>query len=111
MAWDQRGQKRYYYRSRRIGGKPCCQYLGTGPAGELAATTDELRRLEREIWRRQHKEFQARHHEAQTPLCRLCVLTDILTRASLIAAGFKHHRGEWRWSRGPEVRERDRSQE
>ena len=34
------------------------------------------------------------------PMAELCEAAEILTRASLIAAGFRRHKGEWRRARG-----------
>ncbi len=106
MAWVQRGRKRYYYQWKRVGGKPHAQYLGTGSAAELVAAAVELRQIDRETQARQQKEERARHEKTQAPLRQLCQVTDVLARASLVAAGFyRHDRGEWRHRRGNEVRE------
>jgi len=47
MPWELRGQKRYYYRSERVAGRPVRRYFGSGPAAELQAAADDLRRLRR----------------------------------------------------------------
>ena len=99
MPWQQRGSKRYFYRSERVAGRPVRRYVGAGdsPAAALAATTADLRRLVREIAARERHAEQARHREAEAPLLALCVRTDVLTRAALLSAGFhRHHRGPWR---------------
>lgn len=73
------------------------------PAAELAATTDDLRRLEREIAARERHAERERQREAEAPLLQLCELTDILARAALVLAGFRQHaRGEWRRCRETE---------
>src|SRR5947209_6357382 len=104
MAWQQRGGRRYYYRSERVRGRPVRRYVGTGPAGELAAAADGLRRLEREAEARDFRAAQARQQEAEAALLRLCDLTDVLARAALLAAGFhQHDRGAWRRRREPDT--------
>src|SRR6516162_83512 len=99
MAWQVVGGRRYYYRHRRDGGRPRRVYVGPAgsPAAELAAAADGLRRLGREAAARESRAEQARQREAEAPLVKLCELSDVLTRASLLAAGFhRHHRGPWR---------------
>src|SRR5262245_116663 len=97
MAWDQVGRRRYYYRSEWVAGRSVRRYVGTGPVAELAAAADELRKLKRVIAAREQKAEQARHHQAEAPLLALCGLTDFLTRATLVTAGYhQHDRGAWR---------------
>jgi hypothetical protein len=97
MSWQEVRGRRYYYRHRRVGGRPCRIYVGTGPAAELAAAADALRRVQGEIEARERREEQARLREAEEPLLALCELTEDLARAALVAAGYhRHDRGEWR---------------
>src|SRR5262245_44971240 len=100
MPWHQQGTRTYYYRSVRIDGHPVRRYVGAGPAAELAAAVDELRRLNREIEARERQVEQARLREAEAPLLALCEGVELLTRAALVAAGYRRHdRGEWRFRR------------
>ena len=97
MAWQQVGSKRYYYRNQCVAGRSVRRYIGTGPAAELAAAADELRKLRRVIADRELKAEQTRRHQAEAPLLALCGLTDNLTRATLVTAGYhQHDRGAWR---------------
>ena len=99
MAWQVVDARKYYYRHRRVGGRPRTVYVGAAgsPAAELAAAADGLRRLGREAAARERHAEQARQREIEAPLVRLCALSDLLTRAALLAAGFhRHHRGPWR---------------
>ena len=99
MAWQEVDGRRYYYRGRRLCGRPRRLYVGAAgsPAAELAAAADHLRRLGREVAARERHAEQARHQEVEAPLVRLCAVSDVLTRAALLAAGFhRHDRGPWR---------------
>jgi len=97
MPWAQVGSRRYYYRSQRVAGRPVRRYVGTGPVAELAAAADDLRKLEHAIAARELKAEQTRRHQAEAPLGALCRLTDFLTRATFVTAGYhRHDRGAWR---------------
>ena len=97
MPWDRVGSRRYYYRSQRVAGRPVRRYVGTGPVADLAAAADELRKLKHAIADRELKAEQTRRHQAETPLGALCRLTDFLTRATFVTAGYhQHDRGAWR---------------
>ena len=99
MAWQVVDGRKYYYRHRRVDGRPRTVYVGAAgsAAAELAAAADHLRRLGREAAAREHQAEQARQRGAEAPLLQLCQRTDALTRAALVAAGYRQHdRGEWR---------------
>ena len=104
MPWQQRGTKRYYYRSERLNGRPVRRYVGAGdsPAAALAATTADLRRLVREIAARERHAERERLREAEATLLELCEVSDIVARAALVGAGYHRHGGEWRRCREPE---------
>jgi hypothetical protein len=105
MAWQVVDGRKYYYRHRRVDGRPRTVYVGAAgsAAAELAAAADDLRRLGREAAARDRLAEQARQREVEDPLVRLCALSDVLTRAALLTAGFhRHHRGPWRRRREPE---------
>jgi hypothetical protein len=90
----------YYYRSHRVNGRVKKEYIGTGPLAELAAEVDAQERRQRE---EKAREWQAEreHLEALEGLTEeLCEAAELLTRAALLAAGYRqHHRGEWRKQR------------
>jgi len=99
MAWQEVDGRRYYYRGRRLCGRTRRVYVGAAgsPAAELAAAADHLRRLGREAAARERHAERERQRGAEAPLLQLCQMTDALTRAALLAAGFRQHdRGEWR---------------
>ena len=99
MAWQVVDGRKYYYWHRRVGGRPRTVYVGAAgsPAAELAAAAADLRRLGREAASRARHAERERLREAEGPLVRLCAVSDVLTRAALLSAGFhRHHRGPWR---------------
>jgi hypothetical protein len=104
MAWEARsGRGRFYTRSRREGGKVRRQYIGAGPAAELAAAFDDWQRAERMAEAEARKVEQARWQGAQHALAATVTITDLLVQAALLVAGYhRHERGEWRrWKDEP----------
>jgi hypothetical protein len=105
MAWVLVRGHRYYCRHRRIGGRSRRIHVGRGPAAEMVAAIDELRRLGREVERRQLEGERTRLQVAGDALEAVCEGTETLARAALVAAGFRRHdRGAWR-----RYREHDRA--
>jgi hypothetical protein len=101
MAWERRRRGGLYYtRTLRREGKILRQYVGTGAAAEAAAAEDAARRAAREalaVARRQEKE---RWQLLEAPLRKLCLLTDLVSHAALVLAGYRlHSRSEWRRQR------------
>jgi hypothetical protein len=96
--WEKRQRGGHYYtRSRKEGGRIIRQYVGGGTLGHLAALTDTLERLRREEEATAWKEEQERMEVLAAPVEELCEHAEVLTRATLLAAGFhRHKRGDWR---------------
>jgi hypothetical protein len=100
VAWEE-GERggRYYTRSRREGGRVVREYVGGGPAGELAAEEDRIRREMAEKQREREKEEMERLRALAAPVFELSEAAEILAHAHLIAAGYHRHKGEYRRAR------------
>jgi hypothetical protein len=101
VSWERRERGgRYYTKSRRINGRIERQYVGTGPFAEFVAQMDALKRQRREeqirAWREEREHLEA----LDRSLKELHEAAKVLTQATLLAAGFHQHRGEWRKRRG-----------
>lgn len=102
MSWETRSNgKRYYTRSRRIGGRIQREYVGGGTVGELAAKLDEIdresRMLETELIRQERQQAE----RMDESLAYFEELADIIGRGLLIVAGYhQHNRSEWRKRNG-----------
>jgi hypothetical protein len=102
MAWHQQYNKRYYYRNRWINGRSVRQYVGQGPAGELAAATDALRRENRQAQATAWRQEQARCAPPFALVRQLCDVTETMLRGALLVAGYhRHARFSWRRRRVP----------
>ena len=101
MAWEQRGNCSYYYRSVRSGTRVTKEYAGGGLAGILAEELEvgqrEKRTYEADRRRRERATWAALEQTARE----LDDLADLLMTAALTEAGYhRHDRGEWRRRRG-----------
>ena len=101
MAWEKRERGGLYYtRSRKVNGRVVREYVGTGPLAELAAQMDALKRCQREEEVQALREECERMEALESPLEELYEAAEVLTRATLLAAGYRRHkRGEWRKKR------------
>jgi hypothetical protein len=103
MGWEKRERGGLYYtRSRKVGGRVVREYVGGGMLGHIAALLDaqERRRQEEEaaLWKEECERLDA----LVAPVEQLCEVAEILSRAVLLAAGYRRHqRGEWRRKREP----------
>src|SRR5439155_21906695 len=96
MSWLQRGNRRYYYRSRRIDGKPRRIYMGCGQVGELNARLHERERRQRQAEDQAWQVERVQLARADAVMNELRTLADLMTRAKLLLSGFYEHHGEWR---------------
>ena len=101
MPWAQRGQHRYFFRKRKVGGRVVRRSYGRGPEAQLAAALAAQRQREREAeWARRRRE-RGRWDAKTETVQRLIEVSDLLVRAALLAAGFhQHERGAWRRKHG-----------
>jgi hypothetical protein len=96
MAWESRGNGRYYYTKERRGAKVVSIYHGRGELAELAARLDDIRRSEH-IGELPSPELLA----ASATVAEVHDLTQALARAAMLASGYhRHARGQWRKQRG-----------
>lgn len=102
MGWETRERGgRYYTRSRKVGGRVVREYVGGGPAGELAAAEDAAARGRRAEEAAALRTIEERDAAALDVLAELGALLEGLAAALLVGAGYRRHkRGEWRKRRG-----------
>jgi len=97
MAWEGRGNNRYYTRSRKVAGRVVRVYLGKGPEAHLAAALDAQRRQERQAGWDALKAVRTLWETPMGALNDLIEGTDLLMHVALLGAGYRlHQRGEWR---------------
>jgi hypothetical protein len=97
MAWEQRGNRSYYYRSVRSGTRVTKEYAGGGLMGALGEQFDAEQREQRAHERARFKKERARCAALEQPTRELDEIADTVTAAILESAGFRRHdRGDWR---------------
>ena len=91
MAWQQRGTKRYLYRSVKQQGRVIRQYLGTGPVAEALYHVEVRERHQwhaaREAWRQTLADQTA----IDTQVQRWWAQQGLLLQAFLYSEGFYRH--------------------
>ena len=100
MAWEDRNGTRYFYRSVRDGERVKKEYLGWGEVAETIAHADETIRRHREERRAQEMVERETLEDLAAPTLEVREAARVLARASLVAAGYHRHRGEYRRERG-----------
>jgi len=97
MPWEQRGDRRYYYRFKRVGRRCVRVYAGTGQVGEQAAIEDAAVRADREARSAKLRAIKE-HYRSLDALTRQAVdEIELLLRATLFTQGFHlHDRSAWR---------------
>ena len=100
MAWEDRNGTPYYYRSVRDGERVTKEYLGRGEVAEALAHADETIRRHREERRAQEMAEREILEDLVAPTLEVRESARVLARASLVAAGYHRHRGEYRRERG-----------
>ena len=101
MAWQKRGNHRYYYRSKREGGQVSTHYLGR--ASEVRAHQAALEDQARHTAHKQARQEQQAWEALDARIATLGTLTTLLSQSLLVVDGglYRHNRGEWRKRRTP----------
>lgn len=99
MAWENRGNKTYYYRKQWIQGSCVSEYVGHGQLAEVIAALEALDRERVELERLAWAEEKAKITGMDRQLDKLCQMIRTITAAALRATGHHQHKGQWRKKR------------
>jgi len=100
MAWETRNGRAYYYRKRRIGRRIVSEYVGGGSVGQLAAEMDALAQAQRQERRAREQAERQKQQELDAELEEARAAVQAAVAATLQAAGFHRHKGQWRRRNG-----------
>ena len=97
MAYMKKG--RYWYRSRREGGRVICEYIGYGDAGQSIAELENEQVRERARERSERQAFAAQEHEFDCELDAIAKQLKVFIDNALTVSGYHLHSGSWRRAR------------
>ena len=97
MAYLRNG--RYWYRSRREGGRVVCEYIGCGDTGRLSAELDNEQVRERARVRSEQQTLAAQDRELDRTLDTITEQLRGLVDVALTVSGYHKHSGTWRQAR------------
>lgn len=100
MALERRSGNSYFYRSTREGDKVRKIYMGAGESARISAEQAILRKTGEKAQAEREREYRKVLEALAAPVFELCEVADVLTRAHLVAGGYRRHKGEWRLRRG-----------
>lgn len=99
MAWEKRGNKKYYYRKERVNGRVRSTYIGANHFARLAEQVDRFvskkRRLTQILSKTNRDQLLREEQEADKILEEL----HIFTNAMIVINGYHWHKGELRRKR------------
>lgn len=96
MAWEKRGDRRYYYRKRRQGNRVVSEFVGAGYLGSLAAQLDDADRLRQQAQREQVRRERATQDDLDKQVDGLGQQLADLVTAVLLVNGYHTHKRQWR---------------
>lgn len=99
MGWKQIGNNRYFYRSRREGGKVASEYFGSGDSGNLMAGIIRYETVERLARREEEKDDREEASEHDQVFAEWFDKVEAVATGAMLAAGFHNHHGQWRRKR------------
>lgn len=96
MGWEQRGSHRYYYKKERDGSRVRSVYVGRGEIAHMLAQIQSSSPLLERLARTIKSPETIKHEKAEASLEQVTDLVQLLTQATLLAAGFHTHHRQWR---------------
>jgi len=99
MGWEQRGNNRYFYRKEREGSRVKSVYVGRGEIAHMVAQLQSSSPLIERFARSMKSPDEIKFEKAEAALDQASDLIELITEASLLAAGFHTHKRQWRRKR------------
>ncbi len=99
MGWERHRKKDFYYRSARVGNQVRKVYLGSGEIARQAAKKDAAKRAKRAADSTELAEFEAKLAGVDQLAAEVGTGVGLLVEGTLLAMGFRDHRGQWRLRR------------
>jgi hypothetical protein len=95
MAWESRGNRKYYYRKKRIGKQVRSIYVGDQITGFIPAMEDENKKILGD------EPMDIKLHEClerEKELDNMAQDVELVVNSLLLISGYHCHKGQWRKS-------------
>jgi len=99
MGWEQRGSNRYYYKKEREGSLVKSVYVGRGDIAQMVSQIQASSPVLERLARAYKSPETVKYEKAEAALKQVTDLIQLLTQATLLAAGFHTHLRQWRRTR------------
>lgn len=99
MGWEQRNNKRYYYRKVRYGARVVSEYVGSDETAHLLDSLAQMTRERDNQQRAQEQAVIAQMERRESADGEVFEAVEALTEATLLVKGFHRHKGTWRKKR------------
>lgn len=99
MGWEQRGAYSYYYKKERQGLRVKSIYVGRGQIADMIAEIQSSSPLLERLARTIKSPEVIKAEKAEATLQQVSDLTQLITQAALLTAGFHTHHRQWRRKR------------
>ena len=96
MGWENRNGRQYYYRKHRRGKTVISEYVGNGIQAEFVADQVSQERLQANIQKEKMRLLIESNDAINKAVDDFEGFCEHLLNATLILAGFRFHKGEWR---------------
>ena len=99
MAWETRGNRSYFYRKKRVGGKVKSEYIGGGEVAKLIARREQLERQVSDAAAERSKREREAADALDERINELSEINRILVDALFLINGYHQHKRQWRKKR------------
>lgn len=99
MSWEARGDRRYYYRKRRIGDKVTSEYWGASKVAGMLAEMDEDDRASDRMFAEIERAERTQEIKMERAIQRAERSVREVVELVLQQSGFRQHKGQWRQRR------------
>jgi hypothetical protein len=96
MGWELRRGRPYYYRKVRKGGRVRSKYVGSGLVAQICAGDDDDKRRDLAVKRAADRATRQGEAAIERQLGAVESALSSMTHATLFAAGYHKHKGQWR---------------
>ncbi|HEX8735154.1 MAG TPA: hypothetical protein VF721_07535 [Pyrinomonadaceae bacterium] len=99
MAWEKRGEKKYYYRKSWVNGRCVSEYIGAGMVAPLIEQQDRWEKKKTKIARQEMRRLQRRDAALDAQLDEFSRINRNLVDALFLINGYHLHKRQWRKKR------------